>query len=94
MRRVLRGVNGSCGCAGRVDLGRADLGGIGMKSAVEALTNAVIGLGMSWAITFYALPLWGLTPSASASAGITATYFFISFARSWAIREAFRKWQS
>lgn len=62
-------------------------------SAIEALCNAVVGLFVSWAVTFYALPLWGLTPSASASAGITAMYFAISFARSWVIREAFRKWQ-
>lgn len=60
--------------------------------AAEALTNATAGLIVSWAVTYYALPLWGLTPSASASAGITATYFVISFARSWAIRAAFRRW--
>jgi ABC-type uncharacterized transport system permease subunit len=60
-------------------------------SAIEALCNALIGLVVSWAITFYALPLWGLEPSASASVGITAMYFFISFARSWVIREAFRR---
>lgn len=65
-----------------------------MRSIPEAMCNAVVGLIVSWAITYYALPLWGLTPSASASLGITAMYFFISFARSWAIREAFRKWQS
>ena len=60
-------------------------------SAIEALCNAFVGLAVSWAVTFYALPFWGLTPSASASAGITAMYFGISFARSWAIREAFRR---
>ena len=63
-------------------------------SAIEALCNAVVGLAVSWCITFYALPMWGLEPSARASAGITGMYFGISFARSWAIREAFRKWQS
>lgn len=62
-------------------------------SAIEALCNAIIGLAVSWAITFYALPLWGLQPSASASAGITAMYFVISFVRSWMIREAFRRFQ-
>lgn len=60
-------------------------------SAVEALTNAIIGLLVSWAVTYYGLPLFGLTPSVSASAGITATYFIISFARSWIIRELFRR---
>ena len=63
-------------------------------SALEAFCNAVIGLIVSWGVTYYALPLWGLVPSASASAGITAMYFVISFARSWAIREVFRKWLS
>lgn len=60
-------------------------------SVIEALANAVIGLLVSWAVTFALLPLWGYSPSAVESAGITAMYFFISFARSWAIREVFRR---
>ena len=56
-------------------------------SALEAFTNATLGLLVSWAFTFFAL---GFT--ASQSVGITACYFFLSFARSWAIREVFRKW--
>lgn len=63
-------------------------------SALEALCNSIIGLAVSWAITFYALPLWGLAPSASASIGITGMYFVISFVRGWAIREAFRRFAS
>ena len=63
-------------------------------NAAEALCNAVVGLIVSWGVTYWMLPLWGLTPSASASAGITAMYFVISFARAWAIREAFSKWAS
>jgi hypothetical protein len=67
----------------------------GMRADLaESLTNAVIGLAVSWAITYLALPLWGLHPSAAQSAAITALYFGISFARSWAIRRAFRAWQS
>ena len=62
--------------------------------AAEALTNAVAGLFMSWAITYFALPLWGLTPSPMASAQITAAYFVVSFARAWFIRWSFRTWQS
>lgn len=64
------------------------------RSAVEAITNAVIGLVVSWAITFYALPLWGVTPTAAASVQITAAYFVVSALRAFLIREAFRKWQS
>ena len=61
-------------------------------SLIESLANAIIGLVISWAITFYALPMWGLTPSAGASAGITGMYFGVSFARAFVLREAFRKW--
>ena len=68
------------------------------KLAAHAVTGEAISmrcrLAVSWAITFYALPLWGLAPSASASLGITACYFVVSFIRGWAIREAFRKWLS
>lgn len=60
--------------------------------ALEALVNAVIGLAVSWCVTFYALPFWGLAPSATASLGITAFYFCVSFLRAWVIREVFRLW--
>lgn len=63
-------------------------------SALEALCNATVGLMVSWAVTFFLLPIWGLTPSAGQSAAITAMYFGISFARAYLIREAFRKWAS
>ena len=59
--------------------------------AAEALTNASIGLVVSWAATYALLPLWGLTPSLSASGGITAMFFALSFARAWAIRAVFRR---
>lgn len=61
-----------------------------MIDAAEALTNALVGLVVSWAITYWVLPLWGLHPSASVSAGITATYFVVSFARAWVLRIIFR----
>jgi len=60
-------------------------------SATEALTNATIGLLVSWAITYLALPLWGLTTTPAQAGGITAMYFTVSFARSWVIREVFRR---
>ena len=63
-------------------------------SALEAFTNATAGLFVSWAVTYLALPLWGLTPSPGEAASITATYFVVSFLRAWAIREAFRRWAS
>ena len=60
-------------------------------SALEAICNAVIGLLVSWGVTYWGLPLLGLTPSVSASAGITGFYFMVSFARAWMIREVFRR---
>ncbi len=58
--------------------------------ATEAAANAVTGLVISWAVTFWLLPVWGLHPTAGQSVGITATYFAISFCRSWALRRVFR----
>ncbi len=58
-------------------------------AALEALANATIGLVVSWLLTVLVL---GYTPVQSA--GVTAMFFCTSFARSWAIREAFCKWLS
>ena len=54
---------------------------------IEALCNATIGLIVSWAATF-----WVLGYSAAGSVAVTALFFALSFARSWAIRAAFRRW--
>jgi hypothetical protein len=54
---------------------------------IEALCNATIGLVVSWAATF-----WVLGYSAAGSVAVTALFFALSFARSWAIRAAFRRW--
>lgn len=59
--------------------------------ATEALTNATLGLLISWAFTWGALPLWGLHPSATDAAGITAAFFAISFARAFVLRRLFRR---
>lgn len=55
-------------------------------NAIEALCNAAIGLLVSWALTTFWL---GFT--ASQSAGITAVFFFASFARAWVIRSLFAR---
>jgi len=57
---------------------------------IEALTNAAVGLCVSWAATYWLLPMWGLTPSLTQSAGITAMFFATSFARSLVLRRIFR----
>ena len=57
---------------------------------IEALTNAAVGLCISWAATYWLLPMWGLTPSLTQSAGITAMFFVTSFVRSLVLRRIFR----
>ena len=54
--------------------------------AIEAFTNASIGLLVSWAATF-----WVLGYSASSSAAITAMFFGLSFTRAWVLRAMFRR---
>lgn len=54
--------------------------------AIEALTNAGLGLVVSWAATF-----WVLGYSAAGSAAVTAMFFGLSFARAWALRALFRR---
>jgi hypothetical protein len=60
-------------------------------SALEALTNAVVGILVSYGVTLWLLPIWGLQPAPIDAAGITWLYFWVSFLRSWAIREIFRR---
>lgn len=59
--------------------------------AAEALTSTVAGFLVSLALTYWALPMWGLTPSLSASVGITALYTAASIARGYAVRRVFRR---
>ena len=61
-------------------------------SAIEAFTNATVGLVVSWLLTLHALPFWGYTPGPAAAASITALYFVASFLRAWIVRAAFRRW--
>lgn len=53
-------------------------------SALEALCNAVIGLVVSWAATFFVLGY-----SAAGSLGVTAMFFGLSFGRAYVIRRVF-----
>ena len=58
-------------------------------SLVEAKTNAVIGLAVSWLFTLFGLPFFGLEPSPQEATGIAAAYFLLSTMRSYLIRRAF-----
>jgi hypothetical protein len=62
-----------------------------MMDAAEALTNAAVGLLVSWAATYWLLPLWGLHTSPAGAAGITAMFFALSFARAYVLRRLFRR---
>lgn len=58
-------------------------------SFIEAKTNAVVGLIVSWLFTMYGLPLFGLTPTPADATAITGAYFILSVARSYSLRRAF-----
>jgi hypothetical protein len=60
------------------------------RDATEAVVNATVGLAVSWAFTFVALPLWGLHPTAADATGITAAFFALSTARAYVLRRIFR----
>lgn len=62
-----------------------------LMSLIEAKSNAVIGLAISYLFTLYGLPLFGLQPTPSSAAGITACYFFLSFGRSYIVRRVFNR---
>ena len=46
-----------------------------LMSLVEAKSNAVVGLLVSWLFTYFCLPWFGLEPSPLDATGITACYF-------------------
>ena len=58
-------------------------------SSLEAITNAICGLAISWAFTFWGLPVFGIEPNAIQATWITASYFFLSAVRSYALRRLF-----
>ena len=52
---------------------------------LEAVSNALVGLVVSWLAT------WGVLGYAPTSAiGVTLMFFALSFARSWVLRALFR----
>jgi hypothetical protein len=59
------------------------------SSAAESLANAICGLGISWAFTFWGLPIFGIEPDPVQATWITASYFFLSAVRSYALRRLF-----
>jgi len=62
-----------------------------LMSFIEANTNAIVGLAVSWLFTFYGLPLFGLEVGPMQATGITACYFGLSVVRSYILRRWFNK---
>jgi|TARA_R110000824_G_scaffold314911_1_gene501814 hypothetical protein len=60
-----------------------------LVSFIEATTNAVVGLIISWVFTYWGLPLFDIHPSLPQAAGITACYFFLSIGRAYVLRRGF-----
>ena len=58
-------------------------------SFIEAKSNAIVGLLVSWLFTYLCLPLFGLEPSMIEATWITACYFVLSMARSYVLRRVF-----
>lgn len=57
--------------------------------AIEAFTNAGVGLIVSWAATWLVLGY-----SAAGSIAVTAMFFVLSFTRAFILRSVFRRWAS
>ena len=55
----------------------------------ESFANLGVGIVVSWLITFWALPWWGLEPSVGQAVEITLVYTAASVARCYALRRAF-----
>ena len=59
------------------------------SSFAESGANLGVGIAVSWIITFWVLPWWGLEPSVGQAVEITMMYTVASVARSYALRRAF-----
>ena len=58
---------------------------------MEAVTNAVAGLLISWVAVRVLWPLFGWPVSGGQAWAVTAIFFALSFARSYVLRRLFRR---
>lgn len=58
-------------------------------SALEIGTNYSIGIAVSWIVSFYIAPYWGLQQSAEAATALTVIYTITSVIRAYIIRRTF-----
>ena len=62
-------------------------------SALEQLVNTTIGAVISYMLTFFVLPYWGLYPSHADAFEITFAFTFASLVRGYFVRRLFN-WRS
>lgn len=62
-------------------------------SFVEAITNVAVGFVLSFAANYYALPLFGLFPTAHDAMAISGILTIISIIRSYSLRRVFEMWR-
>lgn len=60
-------------------------------SAVESVTNVVVGLGVAFATQVAVFPLFGLHASTSEHIAISAIFTVVSLVRSYALRRVFNR---
>ena len=60
-------------------------------SALEAVTNVIVGFGVSVLANVFVLPAFGLPVSLSQATGIGVVFTFISLVRSYVLRRVFNR---
>lgn len=63
-----------------------------IQSLAESVTNIVVGLVVSWSVTWGLMPLWGFIPSVGDAVQISAMFTVISLARTYVLRRIFNAW--
>ncbi len=61
-------------------------------SGVEAVTNVVVGYGVSVVATMIILPAFGVSVDPGEAFGISAAFTVVSLARSYLLRRLFSRW--
>lgn len=61
-------------------------------SALEAVTNVVVGYGLAVMAQFAVFPVFGLAVTVSQSLGIGAVYTGLSLIRAYLLRRLFDRW--
>ena len=60
-------------------------------SLIETITNTASGLLISYALTLFCLPIWGITPTMGEAGQITIMFTVASLLRGYAVRRIFNE---